>query len=432
MIRSILVASRGEIAVRIIRTCQEMGIRTVAIYTPADADALHVQLADKAVAIESSTGGDAYGDGAAILAVAGESGVDAIHPGAGVLAQDAGFARQVAEAKMAWIGAGAETLERIAAPEALRAALVTVDVVAAGDPSPNENGDFRRVIFQVFGDSQGNTIHLGERECSIHRGQRVLVAETPSPALHSELRARMGRAAVAAAKAAGLVGAGSVTFLLDGESGFVFAGIQSGLAVEHPVTELVAGLDLVRWQIRVADGGQLPLRQEQVQPRGHAIGCHICAEDPANGFASAPGTILRLAEPTGPGIRVDSGLQSGDVLRDGDDSLIAKVSVYAENRAAAVNRMDRALRSFVALGDLTTNTAFLRDVIAHPVFQAGETTTNFVSEHFSDWQPFGAPGPDAELIATALAEFRTQQTARHSPGGEDARSALQRLLDFRL
>lgn len=497
MIRSILVANRGEIAVRIIRTCREMGIRTVAVYSEADANSLHVHLADRAFAIGPAPAQESYLDGARIVDAARESGVDGIHPGYGFLAENAAFAQAVADAGLNFIGPPVDAMKVMGSKTEARAAMNRVGVAvipgyqasqtldelqsaaeeigfpvlvkaAAGGGGKGMRivsgtdglaeavesarreaqtafGDDsiflekcipepRHVEFQIFGDSYGNLLHLGERECSIQRRHQKIVEETPSPALHPELRARMGRAAVSAAAAVGYVGAGTVEFLLDGESNFYFLEMNTRLQVEHPITELVTGLDLVRWQIRIADGAKLPLRQDQVQPRGHAIECRIYAEDPANGFLPAIGTILRLSEPSGPGIRVDSGVYTGDTISRFYDPLIAKVSVHAENRAAAVARMERALREFIVLGDLTTNRAFLRDVIAHPVFQAGEATTGFVAAHFSDWQPFGGPAPDAALIAAALAEFQTQQrrTASLAPDEADPRSPWQRLLDFRI
>lgn len=494
MLRSILIANRGEIAVRIIRTCREMGIRAIALYSDADADALHVYLADEAIPIGPAPAAESYLNTGKILAAAQESGADAIHPGYGFLSENADFAQAVADAGLRFIGPpvsamrvmGSKTearsaMERAGVPvvpgyqagqatgDLLRAAeeigypvLVKaaaggggkgMRIVAGVDALPEAVESARReaqaafgddrlflekyipaprhVEFQIFGDSHGNLIHLGERECSIQRRHQKIVEETPSPALHPELRARMGRAAVLAARAVEYVGAGTVEFLLDENENFYFLEMNTRLQVEHPITELVTGLDLVRWQIRTADGARLPLRQEEVRPHGHAIECRIYAEDPANGFLPAIGTILRLHEPSGPGIRMDSGVRAGDAISRFYDPLLAKVSVHAENRAAAVNRMDRALRELVILGDLVTNAAFLRDVMAHPVFQAGETNTRFIDEHFSDWQPFGGPPPHAALIAAALAQMQ-QQARPAAPGDEDSRSPWQQLLDFRI
>lgn len=497
MIRSILIANRGEIAVRIIRTCREMGVRTVAVYSEADADSLHVYLADRAVAIGGAPAQESYLDGAKIVAAAQAEKVDAIHPGYGFLAENADFAQAATDAGLFFIGPSVDALRTMGSKTDARAAMeaagvpvvpgfqggqtlealaqgaeeigypLLVKAVAGGGgkgmrvvAGPDALADAvesarreaqaafgddalflekyidapRHIEFQIFGDSHGNLIHLGERECSIQRRHQKIVEETPSPALHPELRARMGRAAVMTARAVDYTGAGTVEFLLDQNENFYFLEMNTRLQVEHPITELVTGLDLVRWQIRIADGARLPLRQEEVRPQGHAIECRIYAEDPANGFAPAPGTLLRLDEPAGPGIRVDSGVRAGDAISRFYDPLIAKVSVHAENRAAAINRMDRALREYVVLGDLTTNGAFLRDIIAHPVFQAGETTTGFVDEHFSDWQPFGGPAPHAALIAAALAEMQEQRArlAARGPDDADPRSPWQQLLDFRV
>lgn len=497
MIRSILIANRGEIAVRIIRTCREMGVRTVAIYSEADADSPHVYLADRAVLVGPAPAQESYLNGDKIIEAAREHKVDAIHPGYGFLAENADFAQAVADAGLIFIGPPVHAIRTMGSKTAARSAVAEAEVplipgyqagqtseeiaqgaqeigypllvkaVAGGGgkgmrvvAGPEQLADAvesarreaqaafgndaiylekyidapRHIEFQVFGDSHGNLIHLGERECSIQRRHQKIVEETPSPALHPELRARMGRAAVMAARAVDYVGAGTVEFLLDQNENFYFLEMNTRLQVEHPITELVTGLDLVRWQIGVADGGRVPLRQQDVRTQGHAIECRIYAEDPASDFAPAPGTILRLDAPAGPGIRVDSGVRAGDEISRFYDPLIAKVSVHAENRAAAINRMDRALREYVILGDLTTNAAFLRDVIAHPVFQAGEATTGFIEEHFSDWQPFGGPAPHAALIAAALVEFQEQQTRLASRGPEDAdpRSPWQQLLDFRI
>lgn len=493
MLRSILIANRGEIAVRIIRTCREMGIRTIALYSDADADALHVYLADEAIPLGPAPAAESYLNFSKILAAAQESGADAIHPGYGFLSENADFAQAVADAGLRFIGPPVSAMRVMGSKTDARAAMEQVGVpVVPGYQAGQALGDLlgaaaeigypvlvkaaaggggkgmrivagpevlpeavesarreaqaafgddrlflekyipapRHVEFQIFGDSHGNLIHLGERECSIQRRHQKIVEETPSPALHPELRARMGRAAVMAARAVDYTGAGTVEFLLDQNENFYFLEMNTRLQVEHPITELVTGLDLVRWQIRVADGARLPLRQEEVRFQGHAIECRIYAEDSANGFLPAIGTILRLHEPSGPGIRVDSGVRAGDEISRFYDPLIAKVSVHAENRAAAVNRMDRALRELVILGDLLTNAAFLRDVMAHPVFQAGETDTGFIDEHFSDWQPFGSPAPHAALIAAALAQM-PQQARPVAPGDEDLRSPWQQLLDFR-
>lgn len=427
MIRSILIANRGEMAVRIIRTCREMGIRTVAVGAADAPSALYLSLADDLIAQESGSTADFDWSQEQLLAAAKKNGVDAIHPGYGPLAKDADFASAVAQAGLIFIGPSAETLRILASSEA------TADVLRRANALGEEHFltgeeivDARHLEFQIFGDSQGNLIHLGEREGSVQRRQQVLVAETPSPALHAELRARLGRAGLSVAKAVGYSGAGSVEFLLDGEGRFYFLGMQASLTATHSITEWAGGVDLVRWQIRIADGGRLPLRQEQVQARGHAIGCHIFAEDPAQDFQPSPGTLLRLVTPSGPGVRVDSGAQMGQSFNPAD-GLLAGISVCAEDRAAAVNRMGRVLREFAALGDLTTNRAFLQDVIAHPVFQAGETTTSFVAEHFSDWQPFGGPSPHPALIVAALAEFQQWQTETEQP-----RSPWQQLQELRV
>lgn len=493
MLSKILIANRGEIAVRIMRTCREMGIRTVAVYSDADANALHTHLADEAVAIGPGPAAQSYLQMDKLLDAAGKTGADAIHPGYGFLSENPAFAEAVSAAELVFIGPSATTMRAMGVKPSARSLMegagvpvvpgfqasqteeelqaaaeeigypVLVKASAGGGgkgmrivPGPDDLpaalesarreaasafGDDkiflekflaapRHVEFQIFGDLHGNVIHLGERECSIQRRHQKIVEESPSPALHPELRERMGQAAISAAKAVAYVGAGTVEFLLDENENFYFLEMNTRLQVEHPVTELLTGVDLVRWQIRIADGDRLPLRQSQVTRQGHAIECRIYAEDPANGFLPATGRLLRLEQPLGPGIRVDSGVRAGDEISRFYDPLLAKLIVHGEDRAAAVNRMQRALREFVVLGDVETNIPFLHDVIVHPVFQAGETFTTFVDEHFSDWQPFGGVLPDQAVVAAALTELLDSGPGSDpQSGGHDP---WQRLSGFRI
>jgi acetyl/propionyl-CoA carboxylase alpha subunit len=261
------------------------------------------------------------------------------------------------------------------------------------------------VEFQVFGDQHGNAVHLFERECSVQRRHQKIVEETPSPLLDDDLRRRMGEAAVAAVRAANYVNAGTLEFLVDMERNFYFLEMNTRLQVEHPITELVIGVDLVKLQLRVAAGEPLPFTQADLHQRGHAIECRIYAEDPANQFLPAIGKVLLAVEPAGPGVRVDAGVTTGDEVTLHYDPLIAKLIVLGENRADAIGRMQWALGHYVVLGDVITNIPFLRDVLAHPRFAAGDTTTDFVDTAFQGWQPATNDPPDLALVAAALADM---------------------------
>ncbi len=502
MFRKILIANRGEIAVRIIRACQEMGIATVAVYSDADAGALHVALADEAVRLGPPPPRDSYLCSDCILAAARARGCDAIHPGYGFLAENADFADAVTAAGLVFIGPSAAAMRvmgsKTSARAAMQAAGVPVvpgyqasqaddDLVAAArelgfpllvkataggggkgmrvvtDPgdlpaalasarreAANAFGDDHiylekriahphHVEFQVFGDAHGNAVHLFERECSVQRRHQKIVEESPSPLLDDDLRRRMGEAAVAAVKAVGYTNAGTLEFLVEArdESNiegaredakvanpiddpfapsplrvrptaerpkFYFLEMNTRLQVEHPVTEAVTGIDLVKLQIRVAAGEPLPFTQADLRQRGHAIECRIYAEDPANGFLPAIGSVLTAVEPVGPGVRVDAGVTSGDTVTLHYDPMIAKLIVLGEGRADAIGKMRWALRHYVILGDVVTNIAFLRDVLAHPRFTAGDTTTDFVDECFAAWQPATQTPPDLAFAVAALAE----------------------------
>jgi acetyl/propionyl-CoA carboxylase alpha subunit len=276
------------------------------------------------------------------------------------------------------------------------------------------------IEFQVFGDKYGNAVHLFERECSVQRRHQKIVEETPSPLLDAALRGRMGEAAVAAVKAANYVNAGTLEFLVDAQRNFYFLEMNTRLQVEHPVTELVTGIDLVKLQLRIAAGEPLPFRQEELRQRGHAIECRIYAEDPANQFLPAIGKVLLAVEPVGPGVRVDAGVTTGDEVTLHYDPMIAKLVVLGEDRADAIGRMQWALGHYVVLGDVITNIAFLRDVLAHPRFMAGDTTTDFVEQALAGWQPPRGDAPDLALAAAALAEVLAEGPAA---GGSGAAAA---------
>ncbi len=468
----ILVANRGEIAVRIIRACQEMGVRTVAVYSEADAGALHTTLADEAVFIGPAPPPQSYLRGDVIIEAALERGCDAVHPGYGFLAENADFAQAVRAAGIAFIGPDAEAMRimgsKIASRRMMEQAGVPVipgyhpretdpaaqaaelldaareigcpilvkasaggggkgmriveraeDLPAAIESAQREAlnafGDPtiyleklisrpRHVEFQVLADHHGRVIHLFERECSIQRRHQKIIEETPSPALTPELRERMGEAAVAAARAVNYANAGTVEFLLDDEARFYFLEMNTRLQVEHPITELVTGVDLVKAQIRIAAGEPLPWRQDEIVQRGHAIECRIYAEDPANQFLPSIGPLLLAVEPMGPGVRVDAGVTTGDEVTIHYDPMIAKLIVLGEDRADAVRKMDWALSHYVILG-VTTNIPFLRAVVQHPAFRAGELSTDFIERHLADVTLESPPIPDEALMAAALADL---------------------------
>lgn len=468
MFAKILIANRGEIAVRILRACQELQIATVAVYADADTTALHTTLADEAVHLGPSAPSASYLRGDLILAAAQRLGCDAIHPGYGFLAENAAFADAVTAAGLTWIGPRGDVIRTMGSKTAARAAMQAAGVpIIPGYQASNADADLlaaaealglpvlvkakaggggkgmrivehlaelpqaiaaarreamnafgddelyleklitaaHHIEFQVVGDHHGNVVHLFERECSVQRHHQKIIEETPSPHLTDELRQHMGAIAVKAAQAVGYTNAGTLEFLVDGVGNFYFLEMNTRLQVEHPITEWVTGVDLVKAQIRIAAGEALPWRQSALSQRGHALECRLYAEDPASGFLPSTGVLRGWQEPLAPGVRVDTGVVAGDTVTIYYDPLLAKLSVLAEDRAGAITKMLWALRHFVILGDLTTNLPFLRDVLNHPRFQAGQTTTDFVETAFASWQPSHDPPPDTVLIAAALAEF---------------------------
>jgi len=481
--RRVLIANRGEIAIRVMRACEEAGLDTVAVYSEADAAAPHVARAGRAVCIGPAASVESYLSIERLLEAARSAGADAIHPGYGFLAESARFAAAVEQAGLIFIGptsaaigamgdktvarqtvvaAGVPVVPAIEQPAADPAEVVAQArslgfpilvkaaaggggkgmrivrseaelapaVEAAGREAGGAFGDPRvfleryverprHVEIQILADAHGNVVHLGERECSIQRRHQKIVEEAPSPALDEDLRRRMAEAAVAAARAVDYRNAGTVEFLLDAGGEFYFLEMNTRLQVEHPVTEWVYGIDLVRAQLRVAAGEQLWFRQQDVRRRGHAIECRVSAEDPANGFLPSPGAIALLREPQGPGIRVDSGLRQGYEVPLFYDPMLSKVSVWAETRAAACDRMSAALRDYVILG-CTTNLAFLSAVVAHPAYRAGETHTHFIDEHLAAWRP-----PERKLDAAAIAVAIESGRRRGSGGGAAGRPAVE-------
>ena len=439
----ILIANRGEIALRILRTCEEMGISTVAVHSTIDRHALHVQLADEAVCIGEPSSSKSYLNIPNILAAALTRNATAIHPGYGFLSENARFAAICADHQIAFIGpspdsirsmgdksTAKETMQRIKVPtvpgsdgllsdekEALLIAetigypvmikataggggrgmrlvrsedeLIKSFLAAQGEAEAafGNAGVYlekfverpRHIEFQILADSYGNVIHLGERDCSIQRRHQKLLEEAPSPALSPELRQKMGDAAVRAAKSINYVGAGTVEFLLDRFGNFYFMEMNTRIQVEHPVTEMITGLDLIAEQIRIAQGEKLQLTQEQVQFRGHAIECRINAEDPDYNFRPHPGRISAYLPPGGPGVRMDSHVYTDYEIPPYYDSLIGKLIVWGQDRPAALNRMRRALRECAITG-LPTTISFHQRILDNPEFIAGEVYTNFVEQ----------------------------------------------------
>jgi len=465
MFNKILIANRGEIAIRIMRACRELGINTVAVYSDADKNALHVQYADEAIHIGGASAKESYLNVDVLIRAARDSKADAIHPGYGFLSESASFAGTVVSAGLTFIGPSAESIRAMgdkaeskirmkeagvptvpgaegltsleefekAANEIGYPVLVKASaggggkgmrvvnheselkdgIESARHEALNSFGDDRLLIekyvanahhveFQVFGDQHGNLVHLFERECSVQRRHQKIIEETPSPLLTPELREEMGRAAVAAAKAVNYYNAGTIEFIVDPDTlKFYFLEMNTRLQVEHPVTELVTGLDLVHWQIRVANGERFPFEQSHFTQRGHAVECRIYAEDPANGFLPSTGKLLQFIEPRGPGIRVDSGFARGSDVTHFYDPLLAKLIVHAENRPAAIQRMQAALQEFIVHG-VVTNIDFLQAVLSHPDFVNGQVTTRWVETKFN-WNQTSEPSFES-LIAASLAD----------------------------
>jgi 3-methylcrotonyl-CoA carboxylase alpha subunit len=444
MFKKVLIANRGEIAIRIIATCREMGIQTVAVYSDADRNAGHVREADEAFHIGPSPAAQSYLRVDAIIDVARQSGAEAIHPGYGFLSENAGFVEACEKAGIIFIGppaaamrlmgskieakqlarsVGAPTIpgyngesqeEEVLRSEAQRIGYPLLIKASAGGGGKGMRevlapADFkeqlagarrealasfgdatvflerliqqpRHVEIQVLGDAFGNLIHLGERECSIQRRHQKIVEESPSVALTPALRAEMGAAAVRIASAARYVNAGTLEFLLDSDRQFYFLEMNTRLQVEHPVTELVTGIDLVRHQLQIAAGQSLGLTQEQISHRGHAIEVRLYAENPEQNFLPSTGTVTRFVKPAGPGIRIDSGIESGDEITQYYDPMIAKLIVYGEDRSTAIERLQAALKQEAVFG-VKTNASLLLAIATHPAFQDGFTFTSFLEEY---------------------------------------------------
>nr|WBO78149.1 ATP-grasp domain-containing protein [Streptomyces sp. SBE_14.2] len=438
MFDTVLVANRGEIAVRVIRTLRALGVRSVAVFSDADADARHVREADTAVRIGPAPAAESYLSAERLLEAAERTGAQAVHPGYGFLAENAAFARACAEAGLVFIGPPAEAIslmgDKIRAKETVKAAGVPVvpggrdpelaaaarelgapvllkpsaggggkgmrlvrdlavlgeEIAAARREAASSFGDDtllverwidrpRHIEIQVLADGHGHVVHLGERECSLQRRHQKIIEEAPSVLLDEETRAAMGEAAVQAARSCGYRGAGTVEFIVPGgdPSAYYFMEMNTRLQVEHPVTELITGIDLVEWQLRVAAGEKLAFAQDDIRLTGHAVEARVCAEDPARGFLPSGGTVLRLREPAGDGVRTDSGLTEGTEVGSLYDPMLSKVIVHAPDRPTALRKLRAALAETVTLG-VQTNAGFLRRLLAHPAVVAGELDTGLV------------------------------------------------------
>jgi acetyl-CoA carboxylase biotin carboxylase subunit len=498
MFKKILIANRGEIAVRVIRACREMGISPVAVFSEADRASLHVALADEAVAIGPAPAVESYLDMDRIVRAVRDTGAEAVHPGYGFLAENADFARRLEKEGIVFIGPRSEALELVGdkvrarqtmekagipiipgmksvpddASEYVKAARslgypVIVKASAGGggkgmrivreekDLGPaleagrreakSAFGDEsvyleryieepRHVEFQVLADNAGRTVHLFERECSIQRRHQKIVEESPSPALDGDLRAKMGETAVKAMRAAGYNNAGTVEFLLDKDRNFYFLEVNARLQVEHPVTELVTGVDLVRQQILIASGRPLTLTQDSLRQRGQAIECRIYAEDPTRQFLPSPGRILYLREPRGPGIRLDGGIYGGWEVPIYYDPILAKLIVWAEDRDLACRRMAAALDGYAVLG-IHTTIDFLKDVIRHFEFRAGRTNTAFIPKYFDGWTKAEGDGGTLPLALAAAAIDEMGRRKRPKDGArakEEAAGPWQTLGRWRI
>jgi len=463
MFKRILIANRGEIALRVIRACRELGIETVAVFSEADRTAPHVLEADFAVAIGAPAAAESYLNTGRIIDAARRSGAEAIHPGYGFFSENAAFARAVLAQGLVFIGPLPDSIEQmgdkvnarrlmaaagvpvvpgtpdtVAGEAEVRAAVARIGfpimlkaagggggkgmrlvehekdlasaVRAVASEAQSSFGDGRfyvekflhsphHIEFQVFADSHGNTLHIFERECSIQRRNQKVVEESPSPFITPRLRATMGEVAVKAARAVNYLGAGTIEFLVDGERNFYFLEMNTRIQVEHAITELVTGIDLVKTQIEVAAGAPLPFTQEDLRQRGWAIECRIYAEDAANGFTPAPGRIRRLRLPEGPGVRNDCGVREGSEITTYYDPMISKLATWGNDRAEALARMRRALSECEISGSLRTNLPFHRWLLENPRFLRGIYDTQFIQQEYA---PPATGKADPELVAAAL------------------------------
>jgi acetyl-CoA carboxylase, biotin carboxylase subunit len=489
MFKRILIANRGEIAVRVIRACQELGIETVAVYSDADRTALHVREADFAVAVGPPAAKESYLNTERIIQAALQTKAEAIHPGYGFFSENAGFARAVGDAGLVFIGprpdaihrmgdkvearklmaaAGVPVIpgspgtlqdeaevralvERIGLPIMIKAAaggggkgmrLVedekdlasAVRSVASEAQSSFGDGRFyiekflrgpHHIEVQVLADSHGTTTHLFERECSIQRRNQKVVEESPSPFITPKLRKAMGEVAVKAAQAVNYLSAGTIEFLVDADRNFYFMEMNTRIQVEHPITELVTGIDLVKAQIEIAAGGRVPFKQSELRQNGWAIECRVYAEDPAQGFVPAPGRIDTLRLPEGPGVRNDCGVYEGAEVTMFYDPMISKLVTWGRDRNEAIGRMRRALSEYLVSGTLTTNLSFHRWLMDNPRFVRGDYDTRFINE---EYRPTAVAASDdrAQLAALLAAAFAASRN-NHRPSSAQAPTGERRL-----
>jgi len=467
-IRKVLIANRGEIAVRIIRSCREKNVLTVAVFSDADRTALHVRMADEAYHIGPSPSAESYLLADRILDVAISSGADAVHPGYGFLSENSSFAKACEEAGIRFIGPTPSAIEAMGDKTAARALMEeagvpmapgTVDAISQDDDTLSiaeeigypvlikaaaggggkgmrivrKSEDFtsslevasreahsafgdgrvfiekyidqpRHIEFQIIADTHGNIVHLFERECSIQRRHQKVIEEAPSSVLTPELRKTMGGAAIRAASSCGYVGAGTVEFLLDQDMQFYFMEMNTRLQVEHPVTESITGIDLVALQLSIAEGHELPFSQEDLSMGGHSIECRIYAEDPSNNFMPGPGTLLKHDPPAGFGVRVDSGVEEGSEISLFYDPMISKLTVWGPNRSEAILRMSRALDEYGIAG-VPTTIPFCSFVMDHEAFRTGNFSTHFVENHFSSDSLQSRDDEEDRIIGIAAALY---------------------------
>ena len=496
MFNKILIANRGEIACRVIKTARALGIATVAVYSDADANARFVKLADEAYRLGPAPAAESYLRADLILAIARQSGAQAVHPGYGFLSENEDFASACEAAGIAFIGPPASAIAAMGSKSAAKAlmekagvplvpgyhgndqdpALLQKQADAIGYPvlikaSSGGGGkgmrivekseDFaaalascqrearasfgddkvlvekyltkpRHVEIQVFADTLGGCVYLFERDCSVQRRHQKVLEEAPAPHLPQATREAMGEAAVAAARAVGYVGAGTVEFIMDVDSGkFYFMEMNTRLQVEHPVTEMITGQDLVAWQLAVAAGGALPLAQEQLAIRGHAIEARIYAEDPDQGFLPSTGTLVHLATPTeSANVRIDTGVEQGDAISPFYDPMIAKLIVWGESREAALRQMDAALAQYQIVG-LSSNVSFLRRIVNHPSFAGGHVDTGLIARHHDELLPPPAAPTARQLALLALAEALADQPPYPAPAGWRLNGEQTRRFSFR-
>ena len=434
--KKILVANRGEIAVRVIRACREMEIASVAVFSEADRAARHVRLADEALPVGPAPAVDSYLRIDRVIEAARASGAEAIHPGYGFLAENAAFARSCEEAGLVFIGPRSQTIALMGEKTSARRLAVEADLASAAARARSEArsafGDDRvyieralsrprHVEIQVVADHHGNAVHLFERECSIQRRHQKVVEESPSPLVTPALRSRMGALAIDLVRKAGYVNAGTLEFLVDETRAPYFLEMNTRLQVEHPVTELVTGVDLVKLQIRIAQGEALPFRQEDLSQRGHAIECRVYAEDPDAGFLPSPGRILALRVPGGPGIRDDSGVEEGDEVPSHYDPLVSKLVAWGEDRPAAIARLRRAVREYQVLG-IKTTLPFFERVLRHPDFVAGAIDTSFVERLGRDPHAAAERPRRVAVVAAAIRAYQQRRAVKSAAGAAPAPS----------